>query len=445
MNNTKKTRNKVKKNVEFNGLTVKNPNSAGIDIGSRDHWVAVAPHLTKDRIRSFPTFTCNLHEISNWLIDCNVQTIAMESTGIYWIPLLDILEDSGFEVNLCNARHVKNLPGRQKTDALDCAWIQKLHSFGLLSASFIPNIEIRALRTLMRYRENLTQENTRHVLRMQKFLTLMNVLLPKVLSDITGQTGTNIIKAIIAGKTNPKQLLKLKNKKVKASDELFLKALEGDYQHFYIKALSYEMKHYEYIAEKIRTVDIDTDMQLTKMIKLSSPEYDDSIVLSDVDKLIALIGVDLTQVPGFSVLSIRKLISETGLDMSKWKDAKHFSSWLRLSPSAKKSGGKMVNSETLSNKPRAAIIFRMCAGSLRKNKSPLGDFLRRKMAHKHYAKAITATARKLSVIYYNMLKFKSPYVQLDPDYYAQQHKERVINNLRKSAERLGFSLIETVE
>ncbi|MCF7920791.1 MAG: IS110 family transposase [Candidatus Cloacimonetes bacterium] len=319
MKKTKKSRNTVKENVAVNGLSVKNPNSAGIDLGSKDHWVAVSPHLAKDRIKRFPTYTCNLHDISNWLKKCNVDSIAMESTGIYWIPLYELLEKDGFDVNLCNAQHVKNLPGRQKTDAKDCAWIQKLHSFGLLTASFVPKLDILALRTLMRYRERLQSENSRHVLRMQKILTQMNVLLPNVLSDITGKTGTDIMKAIISGKTDPEYLIQFKNKQVKASDEIFLKALNGNYQYFYINILSYELMHYEYFEEEIEKIDNEVSALLTRMIKSENDDYDECITLSEAEQLIVLTGVDLTQVPGFEILSIRKLIGETGIDMSKWK------------------------------------------------------------------------------------------------------------------------------
>ena len=443
MKNPKNSRKTVKKNVHLNGLIVKNPNSAGIDLGSKDHWVAVSPHLAKDRIKRFPTFTCNLHDISNWLNKCNVDSVAMESTGIYWIPLYEILENDGFDVNLCNAQHVKNLPGRQKTDAKDCVWIQKLHSFGLLTASFVPKLDILALRTLMRYRERLKNENSRHVLRMQKILTQMNVLLPNVLSDITGRTGTNIMKAIISGKTDPDYLMQFKNKQVKASDDNFLKALNGNYQDFYIKILSYELMHYEYFVEEIEKIDNEVSYLLTGMIKAANGDYDDSIILTDAEMLIALTGVDLTQVPGFEILSIRKLISETGIDMSKWKDAKHFTSWLRLSPNSRISGGKILSNNKRRKKPKAAIYFLMCAGTLQNSKTFLGGFLRRKKAQTNYTNALTATARKIAEIYYNMLKNKASYVELGGDYYEKQHYEKVTRNLRKSAERLGYTLVKT--
>ena len=297
----------------------------------------------------------------------------------------------------------------------------------------------------MRYRERLQSENSRHVLRMQKVLTQMNVLLPKVLSDITGKTGTDIIKAIISGKTDPEYLMQFKNKQVKASDENFLKALNGNYQDFYIKILSNELIYYEYFKEKIEKIDNEVSYLFTKMIKSANNSYDDSTILTDAEMLIALTGVDLTRVPGLKILSIRKLISETGLDMSKWKDSSHFSSWLRLSPHSKISGEKKLSSSTLRHKPRAAIIFRMCANTLRRSKSYLGDFLRRKTAQKHYGKAITATARKLSVIYYNMLKNKTPYKDLGENYYNFNYKKRSLKRLSNYARCLGYSIVKADE
>lgn len=314
-----------------------------------------------------------------------------------------------------------------------------------MTASFVPKLDILALRTLMRYRERLQSENSRHVLRMQKVLTQMNVLLPKVLSDITGKTGTDIIKAIISGKTDPEYLMQFKNKQVKASDENFLKALNGNYQDFYIKILSNELMHYEYFKEKIEKMDNEVSYLFTKMIKSANNSYDDSIILTDAEMLIALTGVDLTRVPGLKILSIRKLISETGIDMSKWKDAKHFTSWLRLSPNSRISGGKILSNNKKRKKPKAAIYLRTCAGSLRRSKTHLGSFLRRKQAQTNYTNALTATARKIAVIYYNMLKYKTSYIELGCDYYENQHIERLVINLSKSADRLGFTLVKKEE
>ncbi|MEA2096603.1 MAG: IS110 family transposase [Candidatus Cloacimonadota bacterium] len=435
----------VKGKPNFSCLTVCNPNSAGIDIGSKEHWVAVSPHLAKDNVRHFSAYTCGLRAISKWLKRCHVKTVAMESTGVYWLSLYDILEQDGFEVFLCNARNVKSLPGRQKTDVNDCAWIQKLHSFGLLSSSFIPNLDIRGLRALLRYRDILTQENSRHVLRMQKNLTQMNVLLHKVLSNIMGDSGTKIIKAIIAGNTKPEQLLKLKNKSVKASNASFLKALDGNYDSLQIELLFHELQHYEYTTGIITQIDSKIRLKLIEMLKSMSDDSDNSSSdfekLSEVDIMTFLLGVDLTQIPGISILSLRKLISETGTDMSKWEDASHFTAWLGLAPHNKKSGGKLLKSDTIHHKPKAATIFRMCASTLRRSKSHLGHFLRRKMVQKGYPKALTATARKLAVIYYLMIKNRTPYLELGEDYYIINYRYKAIRNLQKKAKRLGFNII----
>ena len=436
----------VKTKPKFNSLTLVNPNSAGIDIGSKEHWVCISPHLVKDNIRKFEAFTCGLRAISSWLKKHQVESIAMESTGVYWIPLYEVLSADGFDVILCNAREAKNVPGRQKTDAKDCAWLQKLHSYGLLSASFIPSTEIRAIQSMTRYRDALVRESSRHILRMQKSLSLMNILLHKVITDITGKTGTNIIKAIISGTTDAKELLSFKDKAVKASNELFLKALDGNYQEVHIRLLSYELEQYENTVNLIKLLDYSINESLYSLSQNNLSEITlNSNRLSKKELtfhqiLICLTGVDLTQVPGFSTLSIMKLVGETGIDMSKWKDAKHFTSWLRLAPDNKISGGKILSSRTQRYKPRAARIFRMCAATLGKNKSYLGYFLRKKKSQKGYPKALTATARKLATIYYLMLKNQTSFVELGEDYLIRNNQEKAIRRLKKSAMRLGFSL-----
>ncbi|MDD4310738.1 MAG: IS110 family transposase [Candidatus Cloacimonetes bacterium] len=447
MKNANLSSDSVKKKTEFSKLSLVNPNSAGIDIGSKEHWVCIAPHLVKENVRKFSAFTFGLRAISEWLKKCQVESVAMESTGVYWIPLYEILTAEGFDVVLCNAREAKNVPGRQKTDAKDCVWLQKLHSYGLLSASFVPPAEIRALQAMTRYRDVLVRENSRHVLRMQKSLNLMNILLPRVISNIAGKTGINIIKAIISGTTDPETLLSFKDKAVKASNELFLKALDGNYQKVHIGILSSELELYEDTCERIKHLDNNINEQLYHLAQINSSENNavfnapESCENSDEQTLIDLTGVDLTKVPGFNVLSIMKLIGETGTDMSNWKDARHFTSWLRLSPDNKISGGKVLSSRTIRYKPKAAYIFRICASTLGKNKSYLGYFLRKKKAQKGYPKALTATARKLATIYYLMLKNKMSFVELGEDYANSNNREKAIRSLRKTAEKFGFSLI----
>jgi transposase len=441
MKKSTKSTKTVKLKSSFSGLSVINPNSAGIDVGSKEHWVAVSPHLTEENVRSFSAMSYGLHEISAWLKECGVETVAMESTGVYWIPLHDILEEDGFEVFLCNASYVKNLPGRKKTDAIDCAWIQKLHSFGLLSPSFIPSLEIRELKDLLRYRETLTKENTTHVNRMQKCLIEMNVLLNKVVSNIMGKTGKSVIKAIIAGQTDPSYLIKFKDRQVQASDEQFLRALEGNYQKSKLIKLSTEMELYEQICHKIDEMDRHIEMKLMSFLN----DCDDIPInnkLSPRELLILITGVDLTEVPGFDVLSVWKLISETGLDMSKWPDAKHFTSWLRLAPNNQISGGKLLKSNTVSHKPKATQTFRICATTLKKSKTYLGYFYRKKKAQKSASKAIIATARKLAEIYYKMLKFKASFNELGENFYEQNYREKAVRNLKRTAHRLGFELTE---
>lgn len=444
MNKNATNSKQVKQKKCLPTLSVINPYSAGIDIGSKEHWVAVSPHLTKSNIKKFSAMSYGLHEISTWLKKCNVLTVAMESTGVYWMPLFDVLEEDGFEVYLCNSQHVKNLPGRKKTDAIDCAWIQKLHSYGLLSSSFIPAIEIRGLKDLLRYREVLTRENSAHINRLQKCLIEMNILLNKVVSNIMGKTGKSVIQSILAGKTEPAYLLQFKDRQIKASDEDFLHALEGSYQESKLVILSLEFELYENVNRKLEQLDQQIDNKLRTLLK-DENDIENSKHYSHVKILNLIAGVDLTDVPGFDVLSIWKLISETGLDMSKWPDSKHFTSWLRLSPNNQISGGKLLKSNTVRHKPKAAIVFRVCAATLRNSKSYLGDFYRRKHAQKSTSQAITATARKLAVIYYNMLKDKKPYHELGKFYYENNYRKKAVRKLKKTAKRLGFDLTESTE
>jgi len=372
----------------------------------------------------------------------------MESTGVYWIPLYEVLEERGFDLNLCNAKHAKNVPGRTKTDRYDCKWLQKLHTYGLLSASFIASSEIRELKVLMRHRDNLIQESSRHIQRMQKTLTYMNVLLHKVVSDITGYSGMRIIRAILAGETDSHKLVKYRHKTVKASEEEIVKALEGNYRFEDLFILKQVVESYDFVIKQISEFDSAIDdlfsgldkqadnkkNPLPKVKKSSKVNYSERVQLYEI------FGVDLIQIPGLSALTLRKLIGEVGLDMSRWKNFKNFTSWLGLSPNRKVSGGKVLSERTNQVQSKAAGIFRMAASTLRTSDTFLGGFLRRKKSHIGSAKAITATARKIAVIFYTMVKEKISYQELGAEYYEQKYKERSVKRLMRQAKRLGFSL-----
>ncbi len=444
---------KISKKFKSNqNIEIIHPNAAGIDIGSKEHWVCVPPNITPN-IRTFGSFTSDLHAIANWLKECKVKTIAMESTGVYWISLYQVLESQGFEIFLTNARHSKNVPGRTKTDRLDCQWLQKLHTFGLLSASFIPPEKIRKLKSLLKHRDNLVQLSSKFIQHMQKSLQQMNLLLHQVISDITGQTGLKILNAILNGERNPVTLAKLKNKGIKSSTNEIAKALEGDYREEHLFTLKQSLESYRFQQKQIEKCDIEIEKHLQlldkkvnakdnpppsksgrKKVLKNKPKYDARTYLYEIT------GIDITKIPGLDVLSIQNIIATTGLDMSKWKTEKYFTSWLSLSPNKKISGGKELSNKTRKAKNRAALSFRRAAVSLERSKSYLGAFYRRMKSRNGPPIAITATARKIAVIFYHMMKKGEEFHELGENYYMDTYKDKMLKKLKKQAEKMGFEL-----
>lgn len=342
-------------------LAVINPNTAGIDIGSREHYVCVPADRDDKNVRKFAAFTSDLKEMATWLKQCGIKTIAMESTGVYWIPVFQILETSGFEVILVNARHVKNVPGR-KTDVKDCQWLQQLHSYGLLSGSFRPKDQICELRAFTRQRDRLTKSAATHVTRMQKALNEMNIQLHHVISDITGLTGMNIIKAIIAGERDANKLAAFRNYRIKSDEKTIIKALEGDYRKEHLGVLKQELETYEFYLKQIRECDEAIEVCYKEFDKRSDdnlingkkPKKNKNSPKFDLQQsLYNTAGVDCTQIPGLSELSVQTIISEVGLDMDKWSTEKHFVSWLGLSPANKITGGKVFDTRT---KDRKSVV-----------------------------------------------------------------------------------------
>ena len=438
-------------------LTIQNPNAAGIDVGSREQWVSVRPDQNEQPIRCFQSFTKDLNELADWLFDCNVTTVAMESTGVYWIPLFQILDARGFDVILVNAHKVKNVSGR-KNDESDCEWIRKLHSYGLLQGSFQPEDNIRALRTYLRDRETLVSCCASHVQRMQKSLTQMNLQLHHVISDITGVTGMNIIRAIVDGKRDPQILAAFRDKRIKVSKETIVLALEGNYLNEHLSSLERFLQLYDFYQSQIE----DCDRQIEALLK-TFPSLDDCLSdIKDEDKpkkhrkkkaanapkfdvekyILQITGVDLFAVHGFNANNLLGIISETGLDMSKWKTEKHFTSWLRLSPNNKISGGKIISHHTQKTNNRANKLFRLAAQSLANSKSALGAFYRRLRYRIGPAKAIVATARKLAIIFYRMVHSKIEYLDIGSEQYEIKHKANQIKYLEKKAQLLGLKLVK---
>ncbi len=428
--------------------------AAGIDVGATSHFVAVPEGCDEKTVREFKSFTTDLNEMSTWLKRCGIKTIAMESTGVYWIPVYELLEEKGFEVKLVDARQVKNVSGR-KTDVLDCQWIQQLHTYGLLNAAFRPVEEVCALRSYVRQRTMLIQSTAIHIQHMQKALTQMNLQLHHVIADITGKTGMNIMRAIILGERDAKALAKFRDPNCKNSMETIELALTGHYRAEHLFALQQALELYDIYQEKITACDMEIEKKLSEfsshpMIGESSTRVKRSKQVSKKNapsfdlgtQIQRLTGVDLMEVPGMNSLSALYLIGEIGLDMTRWNNAKQFASWLGLCPGNKVSGGKRISGKSKPSANRAAATLRMAASTLYRNKTALGAYLRRLKSRLGPAKAITATAHKIAKIIYNMLRYGVSYKEAGQDYYEQQYRDRVLKNLKKRAAELGFNLVE---
>jgi len=423
--------------------------AAGIDIGSHSHYVSVPEELATESVREFPCFTGDLNRMADWLVEIGIQTVAMESTGIYWIPAYEILEERGLIVLLVNARHIKNVPGR-KTDVLDCQWIQQLHTYGLLEGAFRPEEETVALRTYMRQRETLTQQASDQIRRMQKALRQMNLLLDNVVSDIDGVTGMKIIRAILEGERESTVLAKLRDGRCKKDEKTIAASLEGHYREEHLFSLKQSVELYDTYQTKIIDCDQAIQSQLDKMdskgdkkdLPPSKKVKSKNTPKFDVrGELYQMTGVDLTCIDGLNESSVLKILSETGSDISAWPTEKHFSSWLGLSPGNKVTGGKSLSGKTKPSANRAAAAFRLAAFGLLNSQSALGAYCRRQRTRLGAPKAITATAHKLARTFYSMLKNGTEYVDKGQDYYEKQYHDRIINNLKKRADNMGFELI----
>lgn len=418
--------------------------AAGIDVGSKSHFVAVPEGVDPEPVREFSTFTDDLERLTDWLISCGVTTVAMESTGIYWIPVFEILESRGVEVKLVNARHVKNVPGR-KSDVLDCQWLQQLHTYGLLRGAFRPADQVVALRAYVRQRTTLVKISGSHIQHMQKAMAQMNLQLHNVVSDITGVTGMRIIKAILAGERDPNKLAAFRDKRCKNDAKTIARSLHGNYRPEHLFSLQQAVELYEFYLTKID----ECDRQILQQLRVFDAKNSDGDSgggkppASFEEALMRMSGVDLTEIDGIDTASALKIIAEIGIDMSRWKTDKHFTSWMALCPGAKISGGKVLSSATKKITNRAAQAFRMAAYGLVKSKSALGAYFRRQKARLGAPKAITATARKLATIVYAMLKNGTSYVDVGQDYYEERYQMRIIQNLKRKAKHLGFELIPT--
>lgn len=434
-----------------------NPNVAGIDCGAAEHFVAVPPDRDATPVQSFETFTGDLIRLAEWLTACRVQSVAMEATGVYWIPIYELLEARGFEVLLVNARHLKNVPGRT-SDVSDCEWIRELHSVGLLRGSFRPPDALVALRAYLRHRQTLIESAGTYVQRMQKALIQMNLQLSVVISDITGGTGLRILRDIVAGQRDPDQLAHHRDPRCRASTAEIVAALTGHYRPEHLFVLQQNLELFDMCQTQLAACDVAIEAHVRRLIAdvpapatpvpaprvtrktgANEPRFELRTPLHHLTG-----GVDLTQIDGIAPYTALKLITEIGIDMTRWPTEKHFTSWLTLAPKNKISGGRLLSSHTQPSANRAAAILRMAVMSLGRTDTTLGAFYRRLAARIGKPQAITATARKLAILVYRTLKGDFAYRDLGADAYEAQQRRRTLRRLRHRAAFLGFDLVDRV-
>lgn len=439
-------------------MEVVNPQAAGIDVGSRSHWVAVGQ--TEQDVREFGVYNQDLFAMADWLQAKNINTIAMESTGTYWQNLYAVLISKGFRVILCNGKFTKNIKGK-KTDVLDCQWIQKLHTLGLLSASFLPDGKTEELRTYCRHRANMLHNAASTSKKMQKYLRLLNLRLDVVVNDICGLTGLAIIRAICGGESDPQKLASLRHGNCRKSEEEIALALQSNGRKDYLFALQQELETYDHLQNKIAQVDVEIQKMLDEIIDSDDNKRQHHIepkthkrinknTPKDIDLNLKSYqmfeGTDLLAIEGMSYSTVLSLMSEVGLEgIKKFKTAKHFTSWLRLAPNNKVSGGKLLSSKVPKGSNRLKIALRNAANAIGnlKDSTPLRDFFQRVSFRKGRVSAISATARKLAVIIWNMVVKGVPYI--NPEGYLfldQKRKLGLVKRIKKQIDKFGLTNTE---
>ncbi|MHC2380012.1 IS110 family RNA-guided transposase [Bradyrhizobium liaoningense] len=447
--NRKESKSKVDRT-----MPMVHPNAAAIDVGATMHMAAVGTDHALEPVRSFGTFTADLDQLVKWFVECGVETVVMESTSVYWIPIFELLDARGFAVFLVNARDAKHVPGR-KTDVSDAQWLQRLHSFGLLRASFRPKGQIAELRAYVRQRERLLEYAASHIQHMQKALTEMNLQLHHVVADITGATGLRIIRAILAGERDPETLACLRHYSCHSSVETIAKALTGSYRAEHLFALDQALALYDAYHEKVSACDVRIEAVLKELTiqrdhnhgsappvsrRRNRTDQANALAFDVRASLFALLGKDVTTIDGLGPYLSLKLIAECGDDLTSWPSAKHFTSWLGLAPSNKVSGGKMLSSRTRRSGGRAAALLRLAAVTVGRTDTAFGAFYRRLSSRIGKAKAVTATARKIAVLFYNAVRHGMDYVDPGASSYETRYRTRVINNLHRPAKAFGFVL-----
>jgi transposase len=439
--------------VDWKVLDIVHPDAAGVDVGGGEHWVAVSPERDPEPVRRCGCFTADLREMARWLVEKGVRSVAMQSTGVFWMPVLEVLEQHGLEVYLVNARHTKNLPGR-KSDIQECQWLLKLHTFGLLNNSFQPADEIRIARTLWRQRGNLAGEASSTIQRMQKALIEMNLQLSNVLSDLSGVSGMMIVGAILEGERDPWQLAALAQPGVKAIPADIARSLEGNWREELLFVLRQQVELYRVYQEKIG----DCDLQLRKHLESFGSKVDiEAQPIGPKPKgkkgsknapqfdlrteLYRITGIDWAQINGMDVLTAQTVIAEAGADLSAFPSEKQFTSWLGLCPTNEQSGGRILNRRTRKVVNRATVAFRNAASTLLRSQSYLGAQYRRLRTRLGAPKAITAMARKLACLFFKLIKHGQQYVDKGTEYYEARYREQQIRSLAKRAQKLGVQLV----
>jgi transposase len=447
--------------VPSESLQVTHPHAAGIDVHATVHVVCVPaqdaspppkdhPAHLSPHVRSFGTCTADLEMLADWLKACGVTTVAMESTGIYWVPLFELLERRGFEVYLVDPRQTRHVPGRPKSDVLDCQWIQRLHSYGLLAAAFRPCDQVVVLRSYLRQRQMLIAYGGQHIQHMQKALEQMNVKLPEVVSDITGVTGLAIIKAILRGQRDPLQLAKLRDERCRRTEAEIARALYGNWRAEHLFALQQALELYEFYQARLRACDTALEAHLRTFedksgaAALPAKQGKRKANQAHFDvrgALYKMSGVNVTLLEGIDESTGLTILSETGTDMSKWPTEKHFTSWLGLCPQHKGSAGKIKSRRIRRGANRAAKAFRMAAQGSHHAKNALGAFYRRIQARAGGGKAVVATARKIACRYYRLLKYGQEYLRQDMTAYEEAYRLRLVKSLARKATELGYQLV----
>lgn len=462
---TRKQRRELGRKIRSDkpGLEVVHRDAAGIDIGSREHYVAVGPDRDSEPVRVFGCFTSDLQRLAEFLTQCRIKTVVMQSTGVYWIPVYDVLEEAGFQVWLVNARDTKNLPGR-KSDVQESQWLLKLHTYGLLRRSFRPTPEIRALRTCWRERAEYVQQAGTCIQRMHKALTEMNVQLGTVLSDLSGVTGMNILRSIVAGERDGNKLAEFRDARVKASPETIAKSLEGTWRPEQLAILRRQLADWDHVQQQIQACDRDLQAMMKQIPDASvapsqppadtghkrpkrgrkkngkssrnEPQFD---LQSELQRMT---GVDLTRIDGVKASTVQTVITEAGLDMSRWETERHFVSWIGLSPRNDLSGGKVLNRKTRKVVSRLATALRMAATTLRQSDSYLGAQFRRFRTRLGPPKAITAMASKLAQLIYRMLRYGQEYVDRGSAHYEHRYRQQQLQFLARMAAQQGLALVK---